>query len=239
MKEMVTVPRGEKLILRGDAVIAGRNDAPIVELYNVAPGQRIRMEAENATAYGFAAEAGKICSPSGMHWIGAGMHYCSPGPVWTEAAGLLVVIHDWRGLFSIGGPIEAKGRLKYIDGCSDTLIVGPPKCGDPCLNHLHFPPGIRQTMHTHPSLRCGIVADGQGRAVLGCGDELPLNKGDVWILPCGGAHCFFTDDRPMQIIAFHPDSDTGPRDEDHPMLNRTYVDGESARNLPKIQTAEI
>jgi hypothetical protein len=24
------------------------------------------------------------------------------------------------------------------------------------------------------------------------------------------------------VLAFHPDSDFGPTDEDHPMLNRTY-----------------
>jgi len=27
----------------------------------------------------------------------------------------------------------------------------------------------------------------------------------------------------MDIIAYHPDSDFGPTDIDHPMLNRTYI----------------
>jgi hypothetical protein len=27
----------------------------------------------------------------------------------------------------------------------------------------------------------------------------------------------------MDVIAFHPDSDWGPTDEKHPMLNRTYL----------------
>jgi hypothetical protein len=47
--------------------------------------------------------------------------------------------------FALGGPCEAFGRLRYIDGCSDSLLVGPAVRGDPCLNHLHFPPGVSQT----------------------------------------------------------------------------------------------
>ena len=27
----------------------------------------------------------------------------------------------------------------------------------------------------------------------------------------------------MDVVAFHPDSDWGPTDAAHPMLNRTYV----------------
>jgi hypothetical protein len=29
--------------------------------------------------------------------------------------------------------------------------------------------------------------------------------------------------RTMEIVAYHPDSDWGPTDTDHPMLNRTYI----------------
>ena len=37
-------------------------------------------------------------------------------------------------------------------------------------------------------------------------------------------HSFRTTSDIMDIIAFHPDSDTGPTDENHPMINRTYID---------------
>jgi len=39
------------------------------------------------------------------------------------------------------------------------------------------------------------------------------------------------------VIAFHPDSDFVPQDEDHSMINRTMVDGVSANKLHKIRTA--
>lgn len=40
----------------------------------------------------------------------------------------------------------------------------------------------------------------------------------------------------MDVIAYHPDSDFGPQDEDHPMVNRTIVDGVSASKLEAIRT---
>ena len=47
----------------------------------------------------------------------------------------------------------------------DTLLLAPPKLTDPCLNLLHFPPGITQTAHSHPSLRswgCQLAEFGLG-----------------------------------------------------------------------------
>jgi hypothetical protein len=36
-------------------------------------------------------------------------------------------------------------------------------------------------------------------------------------------HRFRTKNNEMRIIAFHPDGDWGPTDENHVMINRTYV----------------
>jgi hypothetical protein len=56
------------------------------------------------------------------------------------------------------GPCELisidQPRLTLLKMPKDTLLLPPPKLADPCLNLLHFPPGIRQTAHTHPSVRC-------------------------------------------------------------------------------------
>lgn len=62
----------------------------------------------------------------------------------------------------VGGPIEDRGRLRYIDGCTDTLLIPPWRRGEACLNLLHLPPGIEQTMHTHPSDRAGMTVRGAG-----------------------------------------------------------------------------
>lgn len=123
---------------------------------------------------------------------------------------------------------ELIGRLSYIDGCSDTILIPPPRNGDPCLNHLHFPVGIVQTQHTHPTIRMGIVVDGHGHAY--CDDphnswEIELRPGMLFMLPAFARHSFRTDKSgsEMDIIAYHPDSSGGPTDENHPMLNRTYI----------------
>lgn len=88
----------------------------------------------------------------------AGMYGCfNSGHIQTDHGSKVLVIQcmEYNGMRSMGGPIEKTGRLKYIDGCTDSLLIPPVKKGDPCLNHLHFPVGIEQTMHTHPSIRIG------------------------------------------------------------------------------------
>lgn len=165
-----------------------------------------------------------------------GMVFCVPPPATIRSSSCLVVKReDWTGLFTIAGPIEKSGRLNYIDGCTDTLLIGPPRVGDPCLNHLHFPPGIEQTMHTHPSVRVGCIARGYGECVSPHG-RIPLRPGMMWVLPPDTEHCFYTHESSMDVVAWHPDSDTGPADENHPMVNRTYVDGQSAAGIDSIRT---
>jgi len=121
------------------------------------------------------------------------------------------------------GRIEDRGRLTYIDGCSDSLLVYPPRQGDPSLNLLYFPPGIDQTFHVHPSIRLGCIARGQGLADLKH-TEHQLNAGDMFYLTEQELHRFRTKNSSMTVIAWHPDGDWGPTDHNHTMLNRTYID---------------
>ena len=52
-----------------------------------------------------------------------------------------------------------------------------------------------------------------------------------------GTHSFMTPEtNGMDVIAFHPDSDFGATDINHPMINRTIVDGVSANMLEDIRT---
>lgn len=133
----------------------------------------------------------------------------------------------YRGIDMVGTS-ENRGRLSYIDGCTDSLLVCPPRLGDPCLNYLHFPVGIDQTQHLHPSIRMGIVIGGKGEAFQKPdgkreGWEKDLIKGMMFCLEEGEVHSFRTAENYMDIIAYHPDSDFGPSDTNHPMLNRTYI----------------
>ena len=132
-----------------------------------------------------------------------------------------------RGFFVVGGPVEPSGRLRYIDGCTDSVLVAPIRRGDPCLNLLHLPAGTLQTNHVHPSVRVGLVVRGHGRCVLSGGvaeGVETLAPGTVFLLAPDTVHRFETDaDEALLLMAWHPDSDTGPTDDDHPMLNRTFV----------------
>lgn len=155
----------------------------------------------------------------------------SGGTLKTAPGTRAVVIqrHEYLGLRAHGGPVEWAGRLRYIDGCSDSVLAPPPLKGDPCLNLLHFPPGTDQTMHHHPSVRCGICVRGHGECEsLVATREGPkpmtydLTPGVIWCIPRGALHKFRTvGDSSLQVIAYHPDSDHGPEHESHPMINRT------------------
>jgi quercetin dioxygenase-like cupin family protein len=155
--------------------------------------------------------------------------FCAPGPARIRGAGRVEVLTSFghQAPLSLGGPVEAWGRLRYIDGCTDTVLVPPTKLGDPCYNALYFPPHTKQTQHTHPSLRAGIVVGGRGICRTPSGDH-PLEPGRIFLLPPECWHAFHTDScgedeqAALTVIAFHPDSDFGPTDENHPMLNRTY-----------------
>ncbi len=146
-----------------------------------------------------------------------------------HGAGLLVTHRSHDGLPMIGGPVEWTGRLRYIDGCSDTVLVSPVVRGDPSLNLLHLPSGVTQSDHQHPSVRVGMVVAGSGRCVIDRADTHELVPGMVFVLPPRRTHRFETVDAELLVIAWHPDSDVGPTDDDHPMLNATLRPDTAAR----------
>jgi quercetin dioxygenase-like cupin family protein len=125
------------------------------------------------------------------------------------------------------GWVEKIGRLSYIDGCSDSLLVYPARLGDASLNLLYFPPGINQTFHRHPSMRLGCVIDGKGFSEVGESNSVELSaltNEDSFGLIAQERHRFKTTDSSMTVVSFHPDGDWGPTDHNHIMVNRTYQD---------------
>ena len=199
----------------------------------------------NASTYGYVSEGSitltRLTSGRTLKVL-SGEYFSSNEPIEIQGngVGILVETIGQKVFNTLGGSIETEGRLKYIDGCTDSLLIPPVMKGMSCLNHLHFPEGIEQTMHTHPTVRCGIVAKGKGLCHTPFGD-LPLVPNQPFIiLPkderTDGRHCFFTDSSPMDVIAFHPDSDFGPEHENHPMINRTIVEGTPANQIEEIQT---
>lgn len=192
----------------------------------------------DASHFGFVVE-GEVtltCS-SGTFSVHQGMYFCIPGGATVDSTGRCFVVSrlNWTGLFQIGGPIESTGRLRYIDGCSDTLLISPPVLGDACLNLLHIPAGTHQTQHTHPSLRAGVIVSGHGECITP-ERTISLSPALPFVIEAEGLHSFHTQDEDLLVIAYHPDSDTGPSHDDHPMVNRTIVNGVSAREIEEIRT---
>ena len=196
------------------------------------------LVAEGSTYYGYVFESETVLTtPDNQYLLHARQYFCANQPVTLDGGrGIVVERVGYRGMNSVGGPVETGGRLKYIDGCTDSLLVPPVKLGDPCLNALFFPTGIDQTAHTHPSMRVGMVIEGRGTCVTP-EQTYDLVPGTIFIIHQDGQHKFRTSHHaPLTVIAYHPDSDFGPVDEDHPMINRTIVEGISAAQIKEIQT---
>lgn len=204
------------------------------------------------TYFGYVFEGDTTLSFSNnTYTLKSGMYFsCTERFTISGGSGIIIKRIGEKGMFLLGGPIEEEGRLNYIDGCTDSLLIPPTLMGNACLNHLHFPEGIDQTMHTHPSMRVGMVARGNGNCITPFGD-VELYTGQIFIIHqetglksaglngkeyLEGSHCFQTFNKPMDVIAYHPDSDYGPQHEEHPMINMTIVDGVSAKNIDKIKS---
>jgi quercetin dioxygenase-like cupin family protein len=183
----------------------------------------LEVGTEASTLYGYVQEGEIKLSTEGQTWrVKEGYYFSTVGITSISGSGKAVVIEriGYQGVFQIGGPIEEKGRLAYIDGCSDSVLIHPARLGDPSFNMLTFPTNTRQTMHIHPTVRMGVVAKGEGRCVTR-NREIPLFPGAVFILEEMEQHCFYTSDSSMTVITYHPDSESGPTDETHSMLKNT------------------
>ena len=190
-----------------------------------------------ATHFGFVASGqADLLTGESTYRLSPGFYFSAPDVGQMQGAasrGMVISQLDYRGLFQLGGPVESTGRLQYIDGCSDTLLVPPVVKGDACLNLLCIPPGTDQTAHTHPSFRVGVVVSGRGVCRGSDGQSFSMTPATVFILGADCAHSFHTSLESMRVVAFHPDSNFGPSRDDHPMINRTLINGVAAGGMSK------
>jgi quercetin dioxygenase-like cupin family protein len=204
--------------LNGTAVDLRNEPFPTVA-YTWSPAMALHLT-PRGTHFGFVQTG---TADVGEMRLAAGMYFAVPSAVSIRGgSGLVVTREGYRGFFHVGGPVEETGRLRYIDGCTDSLLIPPVLLGDPCLNLLHIPPGTRQSAHTHPSIRVGLIVSGRGECVTpDC--HYPLTPGLAFVIAANSMHSFHTNDEALRVIAYHPDSDFGPTHECHPMVNRTIL----------------
>lgn len=180
----------------------------------------------NRSVFGLVYE-GQLQIESSVHkaQLGAGMYFAcnSEWSISANAKIFLIECENFHVMNQFGGPYEKSGRLQYIDNCTDSLLVPPVKKGDPCLNMLYFSKNILQTTHTHPSFRVGMVLGGEGLCLTE-DKKIPLKQNDFFYIPPNQQHSFSSHaEKGLVVLAFHPDSDFGPTDEVHPMINRTIL----------------
>ncbi|NHR05463.1 cupin domain-containing protein [Chromobacterium haemolyticum] len=209
------------------------------QMHISAGNQEVLVES-GSTVYGYVQHGQLSITHAGLsQQLSAGMFFAIPGPARLGSfIGLACIRQYYHGAPIYGGPIEQLGRLKYIDGCSDSLLISPMLKGDPCLNYLYVPPHLNQTAHTHPSVRIGIIIEGEGYCLTEH-RRLELVAGKIFLLPANEVHSFHTENSPLRIVIYHPDSDFGPTHEEHPMVNRTLVDGVSLAGENQYRTRKI
>lgn len=190
------------------------------ELHKITNGEFVVPA--NATVYGMVLEGTVSITPNKTleknEYFSFTREYSSGIDIKGTSA--VIVRYGFRGQNTFGGPMEKQGRLSYINYCSDSMLIYPPRQGDPIANLLHFPPDIEQDWHTHPSYRMGIVFRGYGRCDLK-NQSLEMSEGFIFCMEEKELHRFVTAASSLSILSFHPDSDWGPTDENHAMLNRT------------------
>lgn len=193
-------------------------------------GTPVSHESPGASFFGFVWEGQpELNTASGTFHLKTGMYFAVPDKMRLAGKGKVLLIQSLNhsSFFHLGGPVEQTGRLQYIDGCTDSLLIPPVIKGDPCLNLLHIPPGTFQSQHTHPSYRIGLILKGSGHCLTpepaNTYKAWPLQPGMLFHIPAGAMHSFRTTDEDLLVIAFHPDSDFGPTHQNHPMINRTLI----------------
>ncbi|RDS86211.1 cupin domain-containing protein [Dyella psychrodurans] len=181
----------------------------------------------------------QVSLKNATHHLSEGCFGSFPGVTQIKGEGRAFVLSSlgYRSPLLAGGPAEEQGRLRYVDGCTTSLLLPPPVRGEPCLNFMHLPRNVSQTMHTHPSLRAGIILSGNGQCKTKKG-VLGFHPGTTFFIPPYLPHSFQSNDETLRIAIFHPDSDSGPTHTNHTMLNRTFVGGKSAQFITKLHTTD-
>ena len=116
------------------------------------------------------------------------------------------------------------GNLSYMDGGTNSTAIEPARLGLPVVNYVHFPEGMNQTLHTHPSQRIGLVLSGTGAIELNGHNYFNLEEGTAFWMDRNELHNFMCnsgDD--VTLFVFAPDSGMGPTDEVNPLKARTYI----------------
>lgn len=137
--------------------------------------------------------------------IKAGMYALINKTGWlTGGEGIIIEAIGYQGMFMIGGSIERSGRIQNRYGVGQSILVHPVQAADPFLSASFFYDNMGIPELEYPFILIGLVTRGTGVLIGADEVSLPLNTGDIFIIPPGTRHRFETHDDPMVIINYEP-----------------------------------
>lgn len=151
-------------------------------------------------------------------YVSIGMESGSISPI-DFSLGILIEIQYGATLFTIGGPIEPQGRVKYKSGKSKTFLIHHDTLSNkkPYLDHNHFPTLFKGISHLIEDYRIGLVIKGGG-VFKTSKEEIDLNPGDLFLISSFEGkvknvqdlkYSIDTENNTLDMIVFHPqDSET-------------------------------
>lgn len=208
-----------------DETYATRDRWPL-SITRITPNKTVKFN-PTGTDYVLLAGAGLRSKTVNLSPVTAACTMTAPYEVSCQTDGYAAVI-SYPGLCLHDSTITmidptTQGNMSYMDGGTNSNAINPSREGDPVVNYVHFPAGMNQTPHVHPSHRIGLVIDGEGRTDV-IGESIRLSRGDLFYMGRMELHHFITEDKPCVLFVFAPDSETGPTDEVNPLKARTYID---------------
>lgn len=128
----------------------------------------------------------------------AGMYFSSPGTFKLENTTCqhsLVLIEmlpekhyetiKFSSFFTMGGPLETKGRLSTGEGLTQTTLIPPMRTGEPSLVHQHYTSDVVEAHKVRPHYSLSIVSRGTGYCTSPFGN-VRVEAGNVFLIKESG-----------------------------------------------------
>lgn len=128
----------------------------------------------------------------------AGMYFSSPGTFKLENTTCqhsLVLIEmlpekhyetiGFSSFFTMGGPLETKGRLSTGEGLTQTTLIPPMRTGEPSLVHQHYTSDVVEAHKVRPHYSLSIVSRGTGYCTSPFGN-VRVEAGNVFLIKESG-----------------------------------------------------
>lgn len=126
--------------------------------------------------------------------------------------------NDFSSFFTVGGPIEGRGRVQTHQGRTESVLIAPITAAAPTLTHHQYGPHIADKARSYDTYRIGVAARGNATICSPFGNY-PIESSNVVLIKEAGVnqgfgldgqshqigqHSFQTKDLKFDIVKFKP-----------------------------------